>query len=70
MIFRGIIESDVVNVMIIFQYIDLLSTEGVEEWIFNEQRKMGEFNFYYKDLPVDESPLSYVENLASAMHVS
>lgn len=50
----------------VFQYIRLLKMEGVQEWIFEEKKKLEEVTFLFKD---KESPSSYVVTLAAAMDV-
>lgn len=49
------------------QYIKLLKTSGVQKWIFEENKKLDEITFLFKD---KESPSSYVMTLASSMDVS
>ncbi|XP_065207037.1 insulin-degrading enzyme [Planococcus citri] len=52
-------------ITLVFQYIKLLKTEGIQEWIFEENKKLEEMMFMFKD---KESPSSYVMTLAAAMH--
>ncbi|XKL64356.1 hypothetical protein PGB90_004442 [Kerria lacca] len=51
-------------ITLLFQYIKLLKTEGIQKWIFEENKKIDEMTFLFKD---KESPSSYVMTLAASM---
>ncbi|KAK7590251.1 hypothetical protein V9T40_001864 [Parthenolecanium corni] len=52
-------------ITLVFQYIKLLKSEGVQKWIFDENSKLEETSFLFKD---KESPVSYVTTLSAAMN--
>jgi secreted Zn-dependent insulinase-like peptidase len=49
-----------------FQYLSLIDREGVRKWIFDENRKLAEIDFRFREPP---SPSSYVRGLAAALHL-
>lgn len=48
------------------QYILLVASEGIQEWMFNEMTKINEINFSFKR---KEKPLNYVKDVSVAMTV-
>jgi nardilysin len=42
-------------------YLFFINEEGIQEWIFEEIKRMNELKFYFK---IKEKPLGYVESLA------
>lgn len=52
-------------IKVIFQYLNMLRTEGTKKWIFDECSTLKEITFDYKE---KEKPRDYVSNLASNMH--
>lgn len=50
----------------VFRYLRLIEKKGMERWIFDENRKLAEIQFRFREKP---SPLSYVRGLAAALHV-
>jgi insulysin len=55
--------EDIITLM--FQYINLLKKEGPKQWIYEEDKKIKEIKFQFKD---KERPISYVRDLASILH--
>ena len=51
---------------IVFQYIRMLREQGLQRWVFDELKNVGETRFHFRDR---QNPLSYVRNLTSSMHV-
>ncbi len=51
---------------LVFEYLSLIDQEGVKKWIFDENRKLAEIEFRFREPP---SPLSYVRGLAASLHV-
>eukprot|EP01125_Pyxidicula_operculata_P014818 TRINITY_DN4988_c0_g1_i1.p1 TRINITY_DN4988_c0_g1~~TRINITY_DN4988_c0_g1_i1.p1 ORF type:complete len:953 (-),score=186.42 TRINITY_DN4988_c0_g1_i1:40-2898(-) len=51
---------------IVFQYIKLLKTKGIQKWIFDELKSISEIKFRFKDT-ID--PYSYAPKLTSDMHL-
>eukprot|EP01104_Vermistella_antarctica_P017836 TRINITY_DN6412_c0_g1_i1.p1 TRINITY_DN6412_c0_g1~~TRINITY_DN6412_c0_g1_i1.p1 ORF type:complete len:1087 (+),score=280.46 TRINITY_DN6412_c0_g1_i1:370-3261(+) len=56
--------NDVIS--IVFDYIELLRREGVQEWIFDEVKAVSEMQFRFKDKP---QPIACVEALARHMQL-
>lgn len=50
----------------VFRYLELIEKQGLERWIFEENRRLAEIQFRFREKP---SPLSYVRGLAAALHV-
>jgi secreted Zn-dependent insulinase-like peptidase len=50
----------------VFQYLKLIGQQGLERWIFEENRRLAEIQFRFQEMP---SPLSYVRGLAAALHI-
>lgn len=46
-------------------YLLFINEEGIQEWIFEEIKRMNELRFYFK---IKEKPLGYVESLACRLH--
>ncbi len=51
---------------LVFEYLSLIDRKGVKSWIFEENRKLAEIDFRFREPP---SPLSYVRGLAASLHV-
>jgi insulysin len=49
-----------------FQYLSLIDREGVKRWIYDENRKLAEIDFRFREPP---SPMSYVRGLAASLHL-
>ncbi|XP_054168721.1 insulin-degrading enzyme-like [Oppia nitens] len=52
-------------ITLIFQYINLINKERPQKWIYEEEKKIKEIKFQFKD---KERPLNYVRGLASILH--
>ncbi len=50
---------------IVFGYINMLKKKGVQNWIFEELKKVVKFQFDFKD---KEKPIGYVSAIATKMH--
>ena len=50
----------------VFQYIRLLETQGVKQWIFDEQRTLAELGFEFQE---ERDPIGYVSGLAQSQHM-
>ncbi len=51
---------------LVFEYLGLIEREGVKKWIFDENRKLAEIDFRFREPP---PPLSYVRGLAASLHL-
>ncbi len=51
---------------LIFQYLNLLQSQPVQRWIFDELNDLGRIKFAFKD---KEKPINYVSHLTADMHV-
>jgi secreted Zn-dependent insulinase-like peptidase len=51
---------------LVFEYLSLIDQKGVKKWIFDENRKLAEIDFRFREPP---SPLSYVRGLAASLHL-
>lgn len=51
---------------LVFEYLSLIDREGVKKWIFDENRKLAEIDFRFREPP---PPLSYVRGLAASLHL-
>ena len=51
---------------IVFQYLELLRREGIQEWIFEELKNVGETKFHFRD---KQSAGYYVREICSGMQV-
>jgi insulysin len=49
----------------VFQYIDMLKREGVQQWVFEESRLLNKLNF---DFLEKQAPFNYVSTLSNRMH--
>ncbi|HEY5701548.1 MAG TPA: insulinase family protein, partial [Gammaproteobacteria bacterium] len=50
----------------VFQYLRLIRQQGLQRWIFEENRKLADIQFRFRE---KSSPLAYVRGLAAALHV-
>ena len=49
----------------VFQYLRLVRSEGITEWLFNEQRQLSDIAFQFQE---ESEPIHYVRSLASSLH--
>jgi len=50
---------------LLFAYLDMLRAKGPQEWLYEEQSRLAELSFRFKE---DSSPMGYVSSIASGMH--
>jgi len=62
---QGMQHIDAITALV-FQYLSLIDREGVKKWIFDENRKLAEIDFRFREPP---SPSSYVRGLAASLHL-
>lgn len=48
-----------------FSYVDMLQAQGAREWLYDEQARLAEYSFRFKQ---ESDPISYVSSIASGMH--
>ena len=53
-------------VALTFEYIDLIRRDGIEQWIFDENRRLSEIEFQFQE---KAGPLSLVRAVSSVQHV-
>jgi insulysin len=51
---------------IVFQYVEMLCEEGIQTWIFEELKNIGETQFHFRD---KRNPGRYTQNVASGMQL-
>jgi insulysin len=61
---EGVANRDRV-LQLLFAYMDMLREEGPKEWLYDEQARLAELAFRFKE---KGSPMGYVSALASGMH--
>lgn len=49
----------------VFQYLRLVRSEGIAEWLFGEQRQLSDIAFQFQE---EAEPIHYVQSLASSLH--
>ncbi len=62
---QGMQQIDAIMALV-FEYLNLIEQEGVKKWIFDENRKLADIDFRFREPP---SPLSYVRGLAASLHL-
>ncbi|HSS64049.1 MAG TPA: insulinase family protein, partial [Gammaproteobacteria bacterium] len=53
-------------ISLVFEYLSLIDQKGVKRWIYDENRKLAEIDFRFREPP---PPLTYVRGLAASLHV-
>lgn len=49
----------------VFQYVDMLQREGVQQWVFEESKLLNKLNFNFLE---KQAPFNYVSSLSNRMH--
>ncbi|MCB1687013.1 MAG: insulinase family protein [Halioglobus sp.] len=60
---KGAADPDRV-LQLLFSYVDMLRAEGPQRWLYDEQSRLGELSFRFRE---QASPMGYVSALASGM---
>ena len=50
---------------LLFAYLDLLRAEGPQQWLYDEQSRLADLQFRFRE---QANPVNYVSALASGMH--
>jgi len=61
---RGVAERERV-VQLLFAYLDMIRERGPQDWLFDEQRRLGDMNFRFRE---KGQPQSYVLAIANDLH--
>ena len=61
---EGLAQQDRV-LQLLFSYLDLLRANGPQQWLYEEQARLAELQFRFRE---QANPISYVSALASGMH--
>ena len=53
-------------IKLIYQYLNMLKSQEIQQWVFDEINDLGKIKFAFKD---KEKPINYVSSLTADMHI-